>query len=113
MNHNRQQIQITAEQDAESDTNKIIWFIAGLALSILGLLAAYIYQQPPPASRLFEKSEEYMLFYTDAYKAKLRLIQVKYALVGFLITGVLILIYIIFMFALYSRMFRLVGHDFF
>ena len=46
MDHNRQQIQMTAEQDAESDTNKIIWFVTGLALSILGLLAAYIYNRP-------------------------------------------------------------------
>ncbi len=108
MDLNRQQIQMTAEQDAESDTNKIIWFVVGLALSIIGLLAAYIYQQDPPLSRLFEKSEEYSLFYTDAYKAKSRSLQVKYALVGFLITGVLILIYIVFIFSFYSRMLRLI-----
>ncbi len=107
MNLNHQQIQITAEQDAESDTNKLIWFVVGLALSIIGLLAAYIYQQDPPASRFFEKSEEYSAFYTDAYKAKSRSLQVKYALVGFLITVALFLIYIIFMLTLYSRIFRL------
>ncbi len=110
---NRKQIQITAEQDAESDANKIIWFVVGLALSIIGLLAAYIYQQDPPASRFFEKSEEYSLFYTDAYKAKSRSLQVKYALVGFLITAALFIIYIVFMFSIYSRMFRLTGYDFF
>lgn len=44
------------------------WF----ALSVVGVLIAYIYQQAPPASRLFEKSQEYTVFYTDAYKAKSR-----------------------------------------
>ncbi|MYF99794.1 hypothetical protein F4212_11805 [Candidatus Poribacteria bacterium] len=113
MDLNHQQIQITAERDAGSDTNKLIWFVVGLALSIIGLLAAYIYQQDPPASRFFEKSEEYSLFYTDAYKAKLRSVQVKYALFGFLITAVLFIIYIVFIFSIYSRMFRLIGNDFF
>ncbi len=60
------------------------WF----ALSVVGVLIAYIYQQAPPASRLFEKSQEYTVFYTDAYKAKSRGIQVKYAVIGFLITVV-------------------------
>ena len=104
MDANRQQIQVTAEQDAQSDTNKLLWFVVGLALSVVGILVAYIYQQSPPASRFFDKSQEYTVFYTDAYKAKSRGIQVKYAVIGFLITAVLFLLYISFMFSLYRRM---------
>ena len=101
MDTNRHQIQITAEQDAESDASKLLWFVVGLALSILGLLVAYIYQQAPPASRLYDKSQEYTMFYTDAYKAESRSIQVKYALVGFLITVALFILYIVFIFTFY------------
>lgn len=93
MEVNRQNLTIIAEADAVSDTNKLIWFIAGLGLSILGLLLAYLYQQEPPASRFLEKSQEYVVLYTDAYKAKLRSIQVMYSLVGFLITVALIILY--------------------
>ena len=99
MEENRQNITFTAEIDAVSDTNKIIWFIAGLGLSILGLLLAYLYQQEPPASRFLEKSQEYVALYTDAYKAKLRSLQVMYSLVGFLITVALIILYIGFVFS--------------
>lgn len=96
MEENRQNITITAEADAVSDSNKLIWFIAGLGLSILGFLLAYIYQQDPPASRFLDKSDEYEVVYKDTYKAKLRSIQVMYSLVGFAITGMLILLYFIF-----------------
>ncbi len=106
MDANRHQIQLTAEQDAESDASKILWFVVGFALSVLGLLVAYIYQQAPPISRLYEKSQEYTMFYTDAYKAKSRAIQVKYALVGFLITVVLLILYIAFIITLHSNISR-------
>lgn len=99
MEENRQNITITAEADAVSDCSKLIWFIAGLGLSILGILLAYLYQQDPPASRFLEKSHEYVVLYTDAYKAKLRSIQVIYSLVGFLITGALIILYVGFVFS--------------
>jgi len=74
--------QTAAEQDAQTDTNKIIWILAGLFGNIIGLIIAYIYQPDPSASRLFEKSEEYKLFYRDAYRAKCRSLQLTYALIG-------------------------------
>ncbi len=30
MDANRQQIQATAEQDAQTDVNKLLWFVVGL-----------------------------------------------------------------------------------
>lgn len=103
MNVNINEIQFSAEQDALNDSNKIIWLGAGLLLSILGVLIAYIYQQTPPASRFIDKSDEYALLYTDAYQRKLRSIQLKYSLVGFFISGILVVFYIIFMVSLYFQ----------
>ena len=111
MNTNIDQIQLTAEQDAQNDSNKIIWFGAGLLLSILGVLIAYIYQQEPPASRFIDKSDEYTLLYTDLYKRKLRSIQLRYSLVGFFISGILVVFYIIFTLSLYFRMIDQVFYD--
>lgn len=104
MNENINDIKLAAEQDAQNDVSRIIWFVSGLILSILGVLVAYIYQQEPPASRFIDKSNEYSLLYTDAYKAKLRSIQLRYSLIGFFISGVLIFIYIILMTSLYFSM---------
>ena len=104
MEENRQNITITAEADAVSDSNKLIWLLAGLGLSILGVLLAYIYQQEPPASRLLEKSQEYVAIYKDTYKAKLRSLQVMYSLVGLAIIVALFGLYLIFLF---STIFRL------
>ncbi|RKU30817.1 hypothetical protein C6497_03840 [Candidatus Poribacteria bacterium] len=107
MEENRQNITITAEEDAVSDASKLIWFIAGLGLSILGVLLAYIYQQEPPGSRFLDKSQEYIVIYKDSYKAKLRSIQVMYSLVGLVIIVGLIVLYAIF---LLSTIFRFQRH---
>ncbi len=104
MDMNTDQIHKTAEQDAENDSSKLLWFFVGLLLSIFGVLVAYIYQQEPPASRFLDKSQDWTVLYSDAYKAKLRSIQLKYSLIGFFITGVLIVIYIALMISLYFSM---------
>ena len=80
----------TAERDAEADTKRIVWvggnfvlgIVGGCLLGSVGLLGAYIYEPSPPVSRLLGKSPEYIMFYTDAYKAKARDLQLKYASIG-------------------------------
>lgn len=62
MDANRHQMQIDADRDAQIDVNKIVWLAVGFALNVIGILIAYIYQPPPPASRFFEKSDEYTIF---------------------------------------------------
>ena len=108
MNVNRQQVEIDGERDAQSDTSKLLWFFVGLALNIVGILIAYIYQQTPPATRTFEKTQEYIVFYTETYKSTSRNIQVKLAIIGFLVFLALIftvsLIYIAIIFSMYSQM---------
>lgn len=93
MNSEQYDAEIVAEKDAKSDVNKIIWICAGLFGNVIGILVAYIYQPTPPLSRLYNKSDEYQMFYTDTYKAKTRREQTIYALIGLLI---LIGVYIIF-----------------
>ena len=86
MNNDASQARMIAEQDAETDVSKILWVVVGFFINLIGLLIAYIYQPTPPASRLVEKSQEYAMYYTEAYQAKARTEQLKYAAIGFAIS---------------------------
>jgi hypothetical protein len=77
--------QLRAEQDAESDAKKVRWFFIGLFGNIIGVLIASIYEPAPPASRLLEKSPEYVAMYTDSYKAKSRSVQLRLSVIGLVI----------------------------
>ena len=58
----------------------------GMAIGGLApLIGIYGYQGNPPPERLVGKSPEYVVFYTDAYKAKTRSIRTKWAAGGGLI----------------------------
>lgn len=80
----------SAKRDAEVDTRQPLWiggnFLLGLAggcvLGSVGILGAYMYEPVPPASRLMGKSPEYVLFYTDAYKERVRTLRVRSAVLG-------------------------------
>ena len=85
MNNDRQQARIDAERDAELDVSKILWVVVGFFISLIGILIAYIYQPNPPATKLVDKSQEYAMFYTEAYQAKARNLQLTYAAIGFAI----------------------------
>ena len=93
MSLEQRQAKIDAAEDAKTDTNKLIWLIAGFIGNFLGILIAYIYQPEPRASQFLEKPEEYTAFYKDTYKIKARTIQLTYALIGFavLAAGVVII----------------------
>ena len=78
-------VQLRAEQDAESDAKKVRWFLIGLFGNIIGILIASIYEPTPPASRLLEKSPEYVAAYTDSYKAKSRSVQLRQSVIGLVI----------------------------
>ncbi len=76
--------------DAEDDVNTTLWLAAGGLLGtagscLLGSVAiggAYMYQPVPPAERLLGKSAAYVDFYTDAYKARMRRLQLVAATKG-------------------------------
>ena len=82
MNNEQHQARMDGERDAETDVSRILWIVVGFFVNLVGVLIAYVYQPSPPASRLFEKSQEYVMFYTEAYKSKSRSIQVTNTLIG-------------------------------
>lgn len=95
MNNDQHQARMQGEQDAELDVTKILWIVVGFFITLIGLIIAYIYQPSPPATRLVDKSNEYIMFYTEAYKNKCRSIQLTYTAIGFAVSaGIGILIFI-------------------
>ena len=90
MNNDIHKAVIAADQDAQTDVNKFLWVVVGCFGSIIGIVIANVYQPIPPATRLYENSQEYIAFYTDTYRIKARSIQRNYAVVGFCIPFVLI-----------------------
>ena len=82
MNNEQHQARMDGEQDADTDVSRILWIVVGFFVSLIGILIAYVYQPSPPASRLYDKSQEYVMFYTEAYKSKSRSIQVTSTLIG-------------------------------
>lgn len=112
MNAEQQDAVIAAEQDVRADLNKLVWICAGLFGNIIGVLVAYIYQPDPPLTRLYEKTEEYKMFYNDTYKTKLRSGQLTYALIGIaILVGVYVLLFgsfFILQFSIFNRFHELV-----
>ena len=98
MNNEQNQARMDGEQDAETDVSKILWIVVGFFISLIGVLIAYVYQPSPPASRLYEKSQEYVMFYTEAYKNKARSLQLTNTLIGLGISfavGILLTIFML------------------
>lgn len=93
MNNDQNQARMDGEQDAELDVSKILWIVVGFFISVIGILIAYIYQPNPPATKLMDKSQEYVMFYTEAYKEKSRSIQLTYSAVGFAINAGMVIIF--------------------
>ncbi|MCY3722062.1 MAG: hypothetical protein OXI61_20245 [Candidatus Poribacteria bacterium] len=86
---------LMAEQESEFDAKKITWFFIGLFGNIIGVLIASIYEPTPPASRLLERSPEYIALYTDSYKAKSRSIQLRQSLIGLVVPVVFMILWVI------------------
>ena len=84
--------ELTAEQDAESNTKTVRWFFIGFFGGILGILIASVYESSPPHSRLIGKPPEYIILYTDRYKAKSQRTQVLEAIGGFVVGIILALL---------------------
>ena len=103
MNNEQHQARMDGERDAETDVRKILWIVVGFFANLVGVLIAYVYQPSPPATRLFEKSQEYVMFYTEAYKSKSRSIQLTNSLIGLGI-GILFLMFVLGSIGSMSRM---------
>ncbi|MDE0397967.1 MAG: hypothetical protein OXL96_09200 [Candidatus Poribacteria bacterium] len=97
---NNQQLQSTsadaelmAEQDAESNTKTVRWFFIGFLGGILGILIASVYEPSPPHSRLLGKPPEYIILYTNRYKAKSQRTQVLESIGGFVVIIILAILW--------------------
>ncbi len=81
---------VAAGRDAQADVNQFMWFagtfvlsaIGGCLLGSVGIIGSSVYQPTPPASRFIGKSTEYIVFYTEAYKAKVQNHQLKSSALG-------------------------------
>ena len=71
-----------AEADAKAFANPTIWLAAGFFGGIVGVLIAYVLQPNPPASKLLGKSPEYVAYYSDCYRLKVRSIRTQKAWIG-------------------------------
>ncbi|GEM_PF-2344195 len=80
---------VQAQADAEHDVNGLLWMAAGFFFGLLGVGAAYVIEPTPPAMKLMGKSSEYVAVYTDCYKRAGRDIQVKKAITGCVVAGLL------------------------
>ena len=84
---------LTAEQEAESDAKTVRWFFIGFFGGILGILIASVYEPSPPHSQLLGKPPEYIVLYTDRYKAKSQRTQVVESIGGFVVAIILALLW--------------------
>ena len=85
--------QLRGEQDAESDAKTVKWFFIGFFGGILGILIASVYEPSPPHSRLLGKPPEYIILYTDRYKAKSQRTQVLESIGGFVVVILLAILW--------------------
>lgn len=86
-NSNATQACAQAQQDAQTEINKTLWLAIGFVGGILGIIAAYVIEPSPPASKLLGKSPKYVAAYTDCYKDAGKKIQANAAIKGCVIGG--------------------------
>ena len=78
---------VAAERDAQADVNRGLWFLGGCLGSAVVPMIAYVVELPPSVTRLLGKSPEYVVFYTDAYKAKAKTLRGESALGGCIVNA--------------------------
>jgi hypothetical protein len=81
-----------ATQDAQADSNGVMWFFAGCLLGIIGVVIAAVVDPYPPAARMLGKSPEYMAIYTSTYRSVGHSAQLHAALWGL---GTVIILYVV------------------
>ena len=71
-----------AEEDASAHLNKLLWFTTGFSLPVVGPLLSQRNQRSIPGARLLGKSPEYVAFYTNAYRIKMKKLRFNWSLAG-------------------------------
>ncbi|HEC78905.1 MAG TPA: hypothetical protein ENI34_07160 [candidate division WOR-3 bacterium] len=80
-----------AISDAKRDVNRLMWLGCGCIGTIYAVGAAYLIVPGPKAERLLGKSPDYVYIYTNEYKSARRGQQARYALIGCITGGVIVL----------------------
>jgi len=75
---------MAAEADAKRDISRTKWTLLGMAGLLYGatVVTAYAVNPDPPATRIFEKSPEYTVFYVETWKDRSHARRVKHAWIG-------------------------------
>lgn len=71
-----------AERDASAHLNKLLWFTTGFSLPVIGIFLSQRNQRSIPGARLLGKSPEYVAFYTNAYRIKMKKLRFNWSLIG-------------------------------
>ena len=71
-----------AERDASAHLNKLLWFTTGFSLPVIGVFLSQRNQRSIPGARLLGKSPEYIAFYTNAYRIKMKKLRFNWSLLG-------------------------------
>ena len=71
-----------AERDASAHLNKLLWFTTGFSLPVIGIFLSQRNQRSIPGARLLGKSPEYVAFYTNAYRIKMKKLRFNWSLLG-------------------------------
>lgn len=71
-----------AERDASGHLNKLLWFTTGFSLPVIGVFLSQRNQRSIPGARLLGKSPEYVAFYTNAYRIKMKKLRFNWSLLG-------------------------------
>ncbi len=71
-----------AERDAAAHLNKLLWFTTGVSLPVIGIFLSQRNQRSIPGARLIGKSSEYVAFYTNTYRIKMKKLRFNWSLLG-------------------------------
>lgn len=71
-----------ATQDAQADSNGVLWFFAGCLLGLIGVVIAAVSDPSPPLARVMGKPPEYVSIYTNTYRSAGHTAQLHSALWG-------------------------------
>ena len=71
-----------AERDASAHLNKLLWVTTGFSLPVIGIFLSQRNQRSIPGARLLGKSPEYVAFYTNTYRIKMKKLRFNWSLLG-------------------------------
>ena len=81
---------IDARADAENDVNEQGWVFFGCCLTGLAVSVAVLSSPEVPIDKFIGKPPEYIYFYSEEYRRKVRELRLRYTAIGWLATTALV-----------------------